>query len=70
MHQIAVDNAPDEETRNIIKTGFYMDGLFHGSDTIPQCQNQIAKIIKTLKAGKLPLTKWVSNETKILEGNI
>ena len=44
-----------------------MDDLFHGTDTIEQYQNQIKNIINTLEAGKLPLTKWVSNDNEVLK---
>ena len=66
LHQIADDNAPDEQTKDIIKKGFYMDDLLDGNETIEQCQEQIGKIISTLEAGKLSLTKWVANDSRIL----
>ena len=66
LHQIADDNAPDEETKFIIKKGFYMDDLFYGADTVEECQVQIHKIITTLESGKLPLTKWISNNESVL----
>ena len=66
LHQIANDNAPDEETRQIIQQSFYMDDLLHGADTIEQCQQQIEKVSKTLEAGCFPLTKWMSNHPDIL----
>lgn len=35
--------------------------------TNEECRDQVGKIIKTLEAGKFPLTKWVANEASILD---
>lgn len=43
-----------------------MDDLFHGGDSIQECQEQIKKITKTMDAGNFPLTKWVSNNEDVL----
>lgn len=44
-----------------------MDDLYSGGDTIEKCKEQVDKIIRTLEAGKFPLTKWVSNDPAVLE---
>lgn len=67
LHQVADDHAPDAATIKIIKEGFYMDDLYSGGDTIEECKEQVDKIIRTLEAGKFPLTKWVSNDPAVLE---
>lgn len=67
MHQIADDNAPDEETKRTIKENFYVDDLISGSHSIQDAKDQIQKITKTLEAGKLPLVKWSSNDPRVLE---
>ena len=43
-----------------------MDDLIHGADTIEESQAQIAKIIATVEAGKLTLTKLSSNHDEIM----
>lgn len=67
LHQVADDNAPDEETKIAIKQRMYMDDAFTGSDSIEGAQELIRKITETLAAGKLPITKWASNHAEVLE---
>lgn len=66
LHQIADDNAPDNETKWIIKNAFYMDDCCYGAQTIGAAQKLIQNIVSTLEKGKLPLTKWSSNEPEVL----
>lgn len=66
MHQTAEDNAPNDQIKEIVKESFYVDDLFHGGDSVEECQIQIEQIIETLEAGKLPLTKWVASDPEIL----
>lgn len=67
FHQIADDHAPDNDTKMIIKNGFYVDDLLHGGDTVEECQQQIAKIVACMEKGKMPLTKWTSNVPATLQ---
>jgi hypothetical protein len=66
MHQTADDNAPNENIKAIIKESFYVDDLFHGADSIAECQQIIEDVTATLEAGKLPMTKWVGNHPDVL----
>lgn len=67
IHQVAEDHSPNAKILEIIKNSFYIDDLFHGADTILDCQQQIDDIIAVLNKGRLPLTKWMSNNTDVLE---
>lgn len=62
LHQIADDNGPDEKTKDIIKNCFYMDDLATGANSI----EQTGKIMTTIAAGQMPLTKWNSNNPEVL----
>lgn len=44
-----------------------MDDLFHGADTIGECKEQIRSIVNVFSKGHLPLTKWMSNNAKVLD---
>lgn len=66
IHQIADDEAPDPQTAKIIKTSFYVDDLLYGGDTIAECQTLVRQIKDTLQAGKMPLTKWTTNNSAVL----
>lgn len=65
--QCAKDNSPSDKIENIIRKGFYVDDLLYGADSIPEAKKQIEEISNTLQQGCFPLTKWASNEEKILE---
>lgn len=67
LHQVAEDEGKDEVTKDLIKNSFYMDDLLTGADTVKEAQQQIQKILTTLNAGKLPLTKWITNNPEILK---
>ena len=66
VHQVAVDHGTTEDIKWIIKKYFYMDGLFHGGDSISECQSLIQSINYVLGKAKLPLTKWMSNHPEVL----
>lgn len=67
VHQIADDNAPDEETKFVVKRKIYMDDLMHGGDEISECKKIILNVTTILEAGKLELTKWSANDPAVLE---
>lgn len=67
LHQIADDHAPNEQVKQLIKESFYMDDCFAGADTVDECKELIKDITSTLEKGKLPLTKWMSNDLAVLE---
>lgn len=65
IHQCAMNNG-SPEIAAIIKGSFYVDDLLYGADTTDIAQRQIDEIKTTLSAGKLPLTKWMSNSDEVL----
>lgn len=67
LHQIAEDNAPDEDIKAIIKNNVYMDDVIFGAASIEEAQAQVQKITQTMEAGHFPLTKWNSNEAEVLK---
>lgn len=66
LRQVAIDNAPDEHTKNIILLGVYVDDLLFGADTIDICRKNIKDIISTLASACMILCKWMSNEPQVL----
>lgn len=44
-----------------------MDDLAYGAATIDDCKIQIQKILYTMNAGKMPLTKWTANHCDVLD---
>jgi hypothetical protein len=67
IKQLAIDESPSEQIKNIISNSFYMDDLLHGADTVETCQSEIQQIKEVMLAGGFPLTKWASNVKEVLE---
>lgn len=65
--QVADGNAPDESMKEIIKTSMYIDDLAFGGDSVEECQQQIKRIDETIASGQMQLTKWASNEQRVLD---
>nr|CAI5857749.1 unnamed protein product [Callosobruchus analis] len=53
---------------NIIKQDFYMDDLISGSDTVEEVKRLRSEITKILNHACMPLRKWASNKSDVLEG--
>lgn len=66
MHQIAEDNAPDDETKKVIKQCFYVDDGLHGAGSVEECRSMVGKLKTTMSAGHLPLTKLFASHPDIL----
>lgn len=56
LRQAADEEAPDEETADLMKKNVFMDDVFAGNDSIEEAQQQIKKLDETFAAAKLPLT--------------
>lgn len=67
LRQVADDNAPNEEIRELIYNAFYMDDCYSGGSSIGECREKIQCLIYTLNAGKLPVTKRISNNPAVLQ---
>nr|CAI5820860.1 unnamed protein product [Callosobruchus analis] len=53
---------------NIIKQDVYMDDLISGSDTVEEVKRLRSEITKILNHACMPLRKWASNKSDVLEG--
>ncbi|XP_008182965.1 uncharacterized protein LOC103309405 [Acyrthosiphon pisum] len=55
------------EASKIIRHDFYMDDLMTGASTVDECCQLQKQIDSILESAHLPLRKWCSNSTEVLE---
>ena len=69
LHKTAADHGHDysENTRKVLARDFYVDDLLTSLDTVSEATQLCSQLKSLLARGGFNLTKWISNDPKVLE---